>query len=71
MATKTLMAFLAARPNPDRCDCGAEIPLQVLVTCAYYVGRFCPNCGPFSRESGYYRTRAEAEKALATGMFSR
>jgi predicted RNA-binding Zn-ribbon protein involved in translation (DUF1610 family) len=30
----------------------------------YYVGYWCPNCGPYDRISGYFATRAEAEKFL-------
>lgn len=36
----------------------------------YYVGITC-ECGPYSRESGYYRTSAEAEAALASGSYGR
>jgi hypothetical protein len=44
------------------CDCGAEMPLAVQRSGAgYYLGYFCPNCGPYSRESGYYDTREEAQ----------
>ena len=28
-------------------------------------------CGPYSRESGYYRNREEAELALSKGLFGR
>ena len=45
------------------CDCGYKFELEVLMSVAgYYVGTFCPNCGPNSRETGYFATR---EKALA------
>lgn len=37
----------------------------------YYVGFICPNCGPYSRESYYYKTREEAEEALKSGQYSR
>lgn len=53
-------------------DCGAALPAQVLMSGAgYYIGTFCPNCGPYSRESGYYATREEAEIALKNGTFGR
>jgi len=37
----------------------------------YYVGFWCGACGPYSRESGYYRSYEEAEKALSTGNYGR
>ena len=36
----------------------------------FYVGTMC-DCGPYSRESGYYATRAKVEAALASGNYSR
>ena len=46
----------------DQCDCGHDLPLQVCQSAGgYYLGRWCNNCGPFSRESGYYATHEEAE----------
>lgn len=44
-------------------DCGVVLVPQVLKTCAFYIGTFC-NCGPYSRESGYYATREEAQADL-------
>lgn len=53
-------------------ECGAELSIKVCVSAAgYYIGFFCPNCGPYSRESGYYSSRDEAETALSRGLFSR
>jgi hypothetical protein len=41
----------------------------------YYVGYFCPQCGPISRESGYFKKSADAELELqlilATGKSTR
>ena len=52
--------------------CNEKLVLQVLMSCAgYYIGTQCPHCGPYSRESGYYKTKAAAEKALATDNYSR
>lgn len=52
--------------SPTCPDCGVTPELGVYSTPAgYYVGTYC-NCGPYSRESDYYRTRAEAEVALQT-----
>jgi len=51
---------------PDNCeDCGADLPLQVLMSGGgYYIGTFCPNCGPYSRASDYFRTREAAQAEL-------
>lgn len=49
---------------PDQC-CGEKLDFQVLRSNAgYYIGTFCPNCGPYSRESDYFRTGEEAQAAL-------
>ena len=53
-------------------ECGTTLGLKVLASAAgYYIGFFCPQCGPYSRESGYFRSRGEAETALKTGTFGR
>ena len=47
------------------CKC-ENLPLTVCKSAAgYYVGKFCPNCGPYSRESGYFGTRQQAASELA------
>ena len=44
------------------CNCGEVLTLEVLCSAAgYYLGYFCPNCGPWSRESGYYPNSKAAE----------
>jgi len=44
-------------------ECGT-LELQVLRSAAgYYIGTAC-NCGPYSRESGYFRTHEDAVKVL-------
>lgn len=45
--------------------CKDELPLKVLKTPTnlYYLGYFCPNCGPYERVSGYY-TKTDAEFIL-------
>jgi hypothetical protein len=49
---------------PNQC-CGKKLDFQVLRSNAgYYIGTFCPNCGPYSRESDYFRTDEEAQAAL-------
>jgi len=46
-------------------DCETELKIKVLKSNAgYYIGFFCPNCGPYSRESGYYKYFSDAEEAL-------
>lgn len=36
----------------------------------FYVGTYC-ECGPYSRESEYFRNKFIAEKALASGDYKR
>jgi len=48
---------------PNTC-CGEVLKLQVLKTCGYYVGTFCPHCGPYSRETVYIKTREKAESVM-------
>jgi len=54
------------------CDgCGVRVVLAVYRSAGgWYVGTCC-NCGPYTRESGYYRTREEAERALKGGSYGR
>jgi hypothetical protein len=56
---------------PETCpDCGVFVlPFEVLESGAgFYIGTMC-NDGPYSRESGYFPTREEAETALATNAW--
>lgn len=57
----------------DRCvDCDVVLEIGVYSSMAgYYIGYFCDYCGPHSRESGYYRTREDAQRALESGVFGR
>lgn len=50
---------------PDTCrDCGIELKFEVLRSAGgYYIGTRC-DCGPYSRESEYFTTRDEAQRAL-------
>ncbi len=49
-------------------DCETELKLRVLRSAAgYYLGFFCPNCGPYSRQSGYFSTYEQADKARYSG----
>jgi hypothetical protein len=53
-------------------DCGNHLPAKVLKSGAgYYIGTFCNNHGPYSRESGYYPTREAAQDDLEKGIFFR
>lgn len=46
-------------------ECRTKLPLKVCQSAAgYYLGYWCPNHGPYSRESGYYGAKEEADKAL-------
>jgi hypothetical protein len=46
-------------------DCENPLPLGVQRSAAgYFVGRFCPECGPYSRESGYFKSSEEAQEEL-------
>lgn len=52
-------------------NCGARVVLGVWRSAAgYYVGTRC-SCGPYTRESGYYRTEDEGRAALASGEYGR
>tara|TARA_R110000822_G_scaffold225353_2_gene358149 strand:+ start:1122 stop:1340 length:219 start_codon:yes stop_codon:yes gene_type:complete len=70
----TLPGETIATGAPDKCDepmCENRGP-QVLVSAAgYYIGYSCRLCGPYSRESGYYEYRAEAQAAMDRGEYSR
>lgn len=53
--------------------CGVDVLTRLAVQrsgAGFYVGTAC-DCGPYSRESGYYRTSAEAQAALASGSYGR
>ena len=59
--------------NADRVECcGETLKIEVLMsTAGYYIGFFCPKCGHYNRESGYYKTKEMADKALETNGFYR
>lgn len=47
------------------CGCGRRLELQVLCSSAgYYLGYECDRCGPHSRETYYFQTRAAAKTEL-------
>jgi hypothetical protein len=37
----------------------------------WYIGYSCEDCGPWSRESGYYSTREKAETAINSNAYGR
>ena len=52
-------------------DCNQMHGPKILRSAAgYYIGYMC-NCGPHSRESGYYKTASEAQACLDTGTYGR
>ena len=55
-----------------RCsDCNVLMRNRVLCSWAgYYIGKAC-DCGPYSRESDYYRSAGECEAALVTEDYKR
>ena len=55
--------------NGVTCDCGKELELSVCQSAAgYYLGYFCPNCGPYSCETAYYSNREDAELDLEKAL---
>ena len=49
-------------------DCGSTVSdIKVCKSNMYYLGTMCPICGPYSRESDYFRNAAEAQAALESG----
>lgn len=56
---------------PNTCpDCKVKLVPKIMFTCAYYIGTSC-NCGPYSRESEYFKTEAEAQKVLDSMIYGR
>jgi len=56
---------------PATCDlCEFELQMEVLSSNAgYYIGTRC-DCGPYSRESGYYPTPEAVREAIRDGEVS-
>ncbi len=53
-------------------SCQSDLAIGVYQSAAgFYIGFFCNECGPYSRESGYYPTREKAQEALDTGNYWR
>lgn len=50
-------------------ECLTELPLIVCTSAAgHYLGHTCPNCGPYSRETGYFSDYGEATKQLLIAL---
>jgi hypothetical protein len=60
-----LKGEISASGTPYKCkDCGVVLRLKVLRSNAgYYIGTQC-DCGPYSRESQYYKDVESANKDL-------
>jgi len=53
-------------------ECGEDMKIGVYSSAAgFYVGFFCPNDGPYSRESGYFASHGEAQAAIDSGDYGR
>ena len=53
-------------------ECENEMDIGVYQSAAgFYIGFFCENCGPYSRESGYYPSREHAQSALDSDSYFR
>jgi hypothetical protein len=56
---------------PQVCpDCKVKLVPKVLHTWAYYIGTQC-DCGPYSRESEYFKLREDAQKVLDGMIYGR
>ena len=50
--------------------CGETLKPQVCSSNAgYYVGFWCRNCGPYSRETGYFKHKEAAEMMLLSDLW--
>ncbi len=57
--------------EPRCADCGTMPKIDVYQSRGgYYIGTWC-QCGPYSRESDYFRSRKDARKALDSGAYGR
>ena len=61
-----MIPLKAIHDEETDCDeCGEHLVLDVYESGGgFYVGFWCPNCGPYSRESRYFEKRRYAEKHL-------
>lgn len=53
---------------PECDECKQKLKHEVLHTPAgYYIGTFCPNCGPYSRDTCYFQDKETAEALFKSG----
>ena len=70
----TMPGETVATGAPLKCDeanCENYGPQLMLSSAGHYIGYSCRQCGPYSRESQYYATKAEAQSALDRGDYGR
>jgi hypothetical protein len=60
-----------APPDCGGPDCSVTGPRMIRSAAGWYIGFHCNACGPYSRESGYYRTPDEAQQALDLDDYGR
>lgn len=62
---------IASGASPTCSHCKVTPVIQVYSSnTRYYIGTWC-DCGPYSRESGYYPTREIAQAHLNSNNYSR
>jgi hypothetical protein len=68
----TLIGETIATGGSDVCpDCKIKLVPRVLQSAAgFYIGTAC-ECGPYSRESDYFKRREDAQKELDSGTYGR
>ena len=61
MPGETVASIVGYPPPPTyTCpDCDKDMRLEVLYTCAPFLGYSCSTCGPYSRETEYYASIEE------------
>ena len=70
----TMHGETIATGAPLKCEeanCENYGPQLMISSAGHYIGYSCRLCGPYSRESGYYKTKAEAQAALDRGDYGR
>lgn len=58
--------FVNKEPVINCEECGSSLPLKILISNnGPYIGRVCPKCGPYSRETNYYMCVEQAVDDLS------
>lgn len=69
IAGETVGSGASAGCSSEGCP-GARGPMVCRSGAGYYIGYWCDQCGPYSRESlDYYKTEEDAEDALRNGTW--